>query len=159
MANSPWATAEDRFGRNLRRARELSGLSQAELAKRLEGYGVSLHPSAIAKIEARDAANPRAIRLNEADALAKALGYAVTEIAEPTEGEAPPAREHHSGTGTITLSGTVAATSSTSGAMAVEPGTAGKLRDAESALRRALRILQELHSDPGGDDVERREVP
>lgn len=74
MANQRWATAEDRFGRNLRRLREKAGLSQAELAQKLKDYGVVLHPSAIAKIEARDVSNPRTIRLNEADALARALG-------------------------------------------------------------------------------------
>lgn len=80
MANQRWATAEDRCGRNLRRLREKAGLSQAELAQKLEDYGVSLHPSAIAKIEARDVANPRTVRLNEADALARALGVPLVEL-------------------------------------------------------------------------------
>lgn len=80
MANGRWATAEDRCGRNLRRLREERGLSQAELAHKMEEFGVSLHPSAIAKIEARDVANPRTIRLNEADALARALGVQLWDL-------------------------------------------------------------------------------
>lgn len=44
--------------------------------------GVSLHPSAIAKIEARDASPPRAIRLNEAAALAAALGRSIDDLTQ-----------------------------------------------------------------------------
>lgn len=74
------ATPEDVFGRQLRRLREEHGLTQADLAKLSRGRGVDLHPSAIAKIEARDAAQPRAIRLNEAVALAATLGRSVEDL-------------------------------------------------------------------------------
>lgn len=80
MANKRWETAEDRYGRNLRRMRDAAGLSQAELAQKLAEFGVSLHPSAIAKIEARDAKNPRTIRLNEADGLARSLGVPLANL-------------------------------------------------------------------------------
>lgn len=80
MANERWVTAEDRCGRNLRRLREHKGFSQAELAHKMEEFGLTLHPSAIAKIEARDADNPRTIRLNEADGLARALGVSLGEL-------------------------------------------------------------------------------
>lgn len=82
MANKDqWLTAEDRYGRNVRRMREENGLSQAELAEKLNALtGMSMHPSAIAKIEARDVASPRAIRLNEADGIARALGASLPEL-------------------------------------------------------------------------------
>jgi len=78
---------EDQFGRQLRQMREEKGLSQAQMAQRLEEYGVYLHPSAIAKIEARDSSSPRAIRLNEAHAIAKVLGRHLEEMTVTRERE------------------------------------------------------------------------
>lgn len=75
-------TAEDWFGLRVRHERERLGWSQAELAERLKDYGVDLHPSAIAKIELRDVDRPRSIRLNEAEALADALGLERGTITE-----------------------------------------------------------------------------
>lgn len=75
-------TAEDRFGRRVRLEREARGWTQADLAKRIEVAGVSLHPSAIAKIELRDVDRPRAIRLDEAQAIADAFGLFVDEMWE-----------------------------------------------------------------------------
>ena len=57
------------FARRLRARREQLGWSQAELAKALSGSGLTLHGSAIAKIEAGD----RAVRIDEAVAIASAL--------------------------------------------------------------------------------------
>lgn len=75
-------SAEDRFGRRVRVEREARGWTQADLAKRIEPSGISLHPSAIAKIELRDVAKPRAIRLDEARAIADAFGISVDEMWE-----------------------------------------------------------------------------
>lgn len=78
MANDE--TVEDRYGRNVRRFREERGVSQSELADRIGELGISLHPSAIAKIEARDAASPRSVRLNEAQAIADALDLDLRQL-------------------------------------------------------------------------------
>ncbi|NKR89305.1 helix-turn-helix domain-containing protein [Rhodococcus hoagii] len=72
--------AEDRFGLRVREEREARGWTQATLARLLEDFGVSLHPSAIAKIELRDVDKPRAIRLEEADAIATAFGMSIDEM-------------------------------------------------------------------------------
>lgn len=73
-------TAEDRFGRSVRKRREELGLKQAELAQRVSALGLKMHPSAIAKIELRDVASPRSIRINEAEALARALGVPLEDL-------------------------------------------------------------------------------
>lgn len=65
----------------MRRERERRGWTQAELATKLAEVGVHLHPSAIAKIELRDVARPRAIRLDEAQAIAYVLGVALEDMA------------------------------------------------------------------------------
>lgn len=75
--------AEAEFGRQVRIEREARGWTQAELAKRLEAEGISLHPSAIAKIELRDTERPRAIRLDEAQALANIFGLPLDSMAQP----------------------------------------------------------------------------
>lgn len=81
MANDKaWMTAEDRFGRNVRKRREELGMSQADLAAAIGERGVSLHPSAVAKIEARDAPSPRTVRLNEAEAISRALGVQLADL-------------------------------------------------------------------------------
>ncbi|MGC0362916.1 transcriptional regulator with XRE-family HTH domain [Rhodococcus sp. 27YEA15] len=67
-------SVEDWFGRRVREERELRGWTQQELAARLHDQGISLHPSAIAKIELRDVERPRTIRLDEAKSLAEAFG-------------------------------------------------------------------------------------
>lgn len=78
-------TAEDRFGRNVRKRREELGMSQADLAAAIGERGVSLHPSAVAKIEARDAPSPRSVRLNEAEAIARALGVQLGDMVSGPE--------------------------------------------------------------------------
>jgi transcriptional regulator with XRE-family HTH domain len=65
----------------MRRERERRGWTQAELATKLAEVGVNLHPSAIAKIELRDVTRPRAIRLDEAQAIAYLLGLPLEEMA------------------------------------------------------------------------------
>lgn len=63
-------TPEARFGNRVRAAREDRGWSQEALARHLkEAAGVELHQSAIARLERGE----RAIRFNEAAALAKVL--------------------------------------------------------------------------------------
>ena len=60
-------------------------MSQAELADAIRERGVLLHPSAIAKIEARDAPSPRTVRLNEAEAIARALGKPLADMVSGPE--------------------------------------------------------------------------
>ncbi|MDJ0015033.1 helix-turn-helix transcriptional regulator [Rhodococcus erythropolis] len=67
-------SAESRFGNRVRFEREQRGWSQSELAQRVSDGGISMHPSTITKIEARDAEKPRSIRLDEAYALAQVFG-------------------------------------------------------------------------------------
>ena len=81
LANMP--TAEDYFAHRLRAERERRGWSQTELAQRMAEHGVSLHFSAIHKMEQRDAARPRVIRLNEAEAACAALGIPVWQMLAP----------------------------------------------------------------------------
>ncbi len=69
----------------MRAERELRGWTQSDLAKHLEDRGLKLHPSAIAKIEQRDVERPRAIRLDEAEAIAQVLGVTVDEMSETDE--------------------------------------------------------------------------
>jgi transcriptional regulator with XRE-family HTH domain len=73
-------SAEDLFAHRLRSERERHGWSQTELARRMAEHGVSLHFSAINKIEQRDAPRPRVIRLNEAVAISEALGVPLWQM-------------------------------------------------------------------------------
>ncbi|MGW5338698.1 helix-turn-helix domain-containing protein [Rhodococcus pyridinivorans] len=73
-------TPEQVFGTRVRIERETRGWSQAELAAKLEGEGLKLHPSAIAKIELRNAEKPRAIRLDEAAALSSLFEVPLDEL-------------------------------------------------------------------------------
>lgn len=62
---------EHQFGVWVKNAREMRGWSQEALARHLkETAGLDLHQSAVARLEG----GKRAIRLNEASALAKLLG-------------------------------------------------------------------------------------
>lgn len=74
--------SEDAFGRRVREERLLRGWTQADLAERLQKEGLKLHPSAIAKIEDREAPKPRTIRLDEASAIARVFGRLVDEMYE-----------------------------------------------------------------------------
>ncbi|EFV91668.1 hypothetical protein ES5_09867 [Dietzia cinnamea P4] len=76
---------EDRFGKRVRDERLLNGWTQAQLAEKLLEEGIKLHPSAIAKIEDRGGAKPRAIRLEEAAALARVFGRRLDEMYEDDE--------------------------------------------------------------------------
>ncbi|MCD7052933.1 helix-turn-helix domain-containing protein [Rhodococcus sp. BH2-1] len=81
---------ESAFGQLVRRERERFGWSQAELAERLTAElaptGVKAHPTTIAKIEARDAEKPRAIRLDEAAALARIFGRSIDDMLQIRHG-------------------------------------------------------------------------
>lgn len=75
------------FGRRVRRARESAGLTQAQLAERMRGFGATLDPSMVAKIEA----GIRPTNIAEAVALRGALGIqSVAQLIETdmTDGEA-----------------------------------------------------------------------
>lgn len=76
---------EDRFGKRVRDERLLNGWTQAQLAEKLLQEGVKLHPSAIAKIEDRSVDKPRAIRLEEAAALARVFGRPLDEMYDDDE--------------------------------------------------------------------------
>lgn len=84
-------SVEDWFGRRVREERELRGWTQFELAERLRRQGISLHQSAIAKIELRDVDRPRTIRLDEAKALSEAFGVDLAQMLL----DSPSARAHH----------------------------------------------------------------
>ncbi|MEI6622337.1 MAG: helix-turn-helix transcriptional regulator [Actinomycetes bacterium] len=75
--------AERRFGRRMRQERERLGLTQLQLAERIRSLGVDLHPSAIAKMEDRNAVKPRGIRLSEAAAIAEVFGLSISEMTRP----------------------------------------------------------------------------
>lgn len=79
------SATEYRFGRRVRTEREKRGWTQADLASRLSEFGLALHPSAIAKIELRDVDRPRAIRLDEAEVIARVFGLTVDEMYESPE--------------------------------------------------------------------------
>ncbi|MEU1302825.1 helix-turn-helix transcriptional regulator [Streptomyces shenzhenensis] len=66
--------AEDMFVRQMRRRRAMLDLSQSELAERVSRLGGSLYQQTIAKIES----GQRAVRLQEADLIAQALGTTVS---------------------------------------------------------------------------------
>ncbi|MFF1321476.1 helix-turn-helix transcriptional regulator [Streptomyces chartreusis] len=68
--------AEDIFVRQMKRLRAAHGLSQSELADRVTELGGSLYQQTIAKIES----GQRAVRLQEADLIAKALRSSVSEM-------------------------------------------------------------------------------
>lgn len=71
---------EQVFARRVRQIRESLGVTQAALALAMEvKLGVKVDPTAITKIEA----GSRAIRLNEAQAIADALDQTVDEVLRP----------------------------------------------------------------------------
>ncbi|MBL3670194.1 helix-turn-helix transcriptional regulator [Streptomyces sp. M2CJ-2] len=76
--------AEDVFVRQMRRRRALLDLSQAELAERVAELGGSLYQQTIAKIES----GQRAVRLQEADLIAQALGTTVSQMLSRSIGDA-----------------------------------------------------------------------
>jgi transcriptional regulator with XRE-family HTH domain len=75
----PWVI-EDRLGQRLRQERERRGWSQQEVAERLRALNVNVHPSAVAKMEARGVATPRTFRLGEAWALAALFEMPLDEL-------------------------------------------------------------------------------
>lgn len=79
--------SERRFGRRMRQERERAGLTRLQLSERIRELGVDLHQSAVAKMEDRDTAKPRAIRLAEAAAIASVLGISVSDMMAPQTAE------------------------------------------------------------------------
>lgn len=82
---------EQVFAKRMRAHREQRGWSQSTLADRLRLYGIDLHFSAIAKMEL----GVRAIRLNEAAAVATAFGVPLVKLLQEVRcdacNDAPPA--------------------------------------------------------------------
>lgn len=71
-------TPEARFAQRFRQLREAAGLSQTQVSYRLrDDHGLTLDPSAVTRIEGAK----RAIRLNEAVALASVVGSSLADIA------------------------------------------------------------------------------
>ena len=71
--------SETTFARRLKEFRQQSRMSQAVLAQRLsEEHGIDLDPTAITRMEKAD--HPRAIRLNEATAIAAVLGVRLVDM-------------------------------------------------------------------------------
>ncbi|MDH6460893.1 transcriptional regulator with XRE-family HTH domain [Micromonospora sp. A200] len=71
MTHTDTSSAEQRFGAQVREAREVRGWSQEALARHLrESAGIELHQTAVARLERGE----RTIRFNEVAALAKLLG-------------------------------------------------------------------------------------
>ncbi|MGP9537008.1 helix-turn-helix domain-containing protein [Brachybacterium sp. AOP43-C2-M15] len=75
---APPVRFEETFARELHRRRELSGISQAELARRAKAEGLHIWQSAIGRIETGD----RQVTLNEALVLASILGADLAEMAD-----------------------------------------------------------------------------
>lgn len=74
-------TAEQRMGAWVKWARLQRGWSQRTLANHLHDKGVKFDQSAVARIEN----GSRAIRVDEADALARVFGVSVSEMLQPTK--------------------------------------------------------------------------
>ena len=79
--------SEENFRKNLRARREAIGLTQAELAARLQRLGHAFVQQTVAKIESGN----RPIRLDEAVALALATECSLDELASPLLPETPEA--------------------------------------------------------------------
>lgn len=74
----------DTFAGNVRSERERQGISQAQLSRRMaEEFDAVLDPSAITRIEAQT----RAVRLDEAVAIAGVLGVQLATLLEAHEDE------------------------------------------------------------------------
>lgn len=68
--------AESRFAVRLRALRQAKGLTQLEVAERMNEQGFTWHQTTVAKTERAD----RPLRLNEVEALALALGVPVVDL-------------------------------------------------------------------------------
>lgn len=97
MENQREPTPEDVFGRRIKAEREARGWTQAELTRRAaEHLGSDPYSSLVAKIESRDVASPRLIRLDEASAFAKVFGLPLDALLASSSGytEAQAALQH-----------------------------------------------------------------
>jgi len=74
-------TIDSNFAENVKKVREALGISQAELARQMQEAGFpGIHPTAIRRIEAQE----RAVKLGEAEALARLLGRPVRRMILPS---------------------------------------------------------------------------
>lgn len=74
-------SVERAFAERLRVARGQHQLTQEELATRLKDFGVTLHSTAITRIEKGE----RGVRLGEASAIARVLDVALEELLRPVD--------------------------------------------------------------------------
>jgi len=74
------------FGGNLKRIREIRGLTQVQLSERLEQLGAPLHHTAIARTEKAGRKGGRAPSLDEVFALAVVLNVSPTALLLPAGG-------------------------------------------------------------------------
>jgi transcriptional regulator with XRE-family HTH domain len=65
--------SEQRFAQRMKEVRQIRGISQAQMAKRLTDLGFKMHQTAVAKMEATKPSERRPIRLSEAVAIADIL--------------------------------------------------------------------------------------
>jgi transcriptional regulator with XRE-family HTH domain len=81
---APGKSPEEIFGDEVARARKAAGLTQEELSRQVwMATGVAIHPTAIAKLERGK--RRRAIRVNEAAALAHVLGISLGYLLRPRD--------------------------------------------------------------------------
>lgn len=92
VVDEPTTNAEEHVAVRLKALRQGKGWSQADLAVRMTERGFSWHQTTVAKTEGAD----RPLRLNEADALAAALGVHLLELlrVEPVEYDGDAAAAH-----------------------------------------------------------------
>lgn len=82
MQNNEW-TAEQRFGSMVLSSRQAHGMSQKDVSTLLSKAGLALDTSAVSRIEK----GTRALRLSEAIAIARTLGFSLADF----EDAVPPA--------------------------------------------------------------------
>lgn len=76
VEDEPPRNAEERVALRLRDLRTRKGLTQAVLAERVAEQGLNWHQTTVAKTERAD----RPLRLNEVEALARALGHPLLDL-------------------------------------------------------------------------------
>ena len=74
---------ERRFRRRVKSERRLASMSQSELANAMRERGLSVHATTIAKIEDDTSGKPRAIKFEEAVAIAEILKFSLDSVLTP----------------------------------------------------------------------------
>jgi transcriptional regulator with XRE-family HTH domain len=86
MGHAQSITASEVFGQRMREARERAGISQVQLSKRLAAIGVEMSRKALIELERQPPR--RRVSLDEALAIAAALGVAPIHLMVPFEDDA-----------------------------------------------------------------------